>query len=375
MNLLRALLLAIFIAGPAMAAGPDELPDIGSPAEATISLDDEYRIGLMIMRGLRDSGQILDDPEAAQYIDSVGHQLSSGAQEGNRRFTFFIVKDSSINAFALPGGFIGINSGLLLETQSESELAGVLAHEIAHVTQRHIARGLAEQSRTSLVSTAAMLAAILLGATAGAGDAAMAGVAAAQTLALQQQMTFTRANEIEADRVGMGVLVGAGFDPNGMPAFFGTMARRAGVNESQIPAIVRSHPITTDRIAESKNRAAQFTGKNGMRTVSNSVGYELTRERLRVLTTPPGENAVDYYQAANKTEANATRAQRYGKAIALLTSEQASKAIPLLQQLRADDETVVQYHIALAQAQSLSGQSDASLVTFEQARKLFPRNV
>jgi predicted Zn-dependent protease len=182
-HLLRAWLLAgslAWLAAPAFAAEPN-LPDIGSPAEAIISLDDEYRIGLMIMRGLRDADQILDDPEVALYIDTIGHRLSSGAQEGNRRFTFFVVKDRGINAFALPGGFIGVNSGLVMETANESELAGVLAHEISHVTQRHIARGLAEQSRTSLVSTAAMLAAILLGAASGAGDAAMAGVAAAQT--------------------------------------------------------------------------------------------------------------------------------------------------------------------------------------------------
>jgi predicted Zn-dependent protease len=372
-HLLRAWLLAgslAWLAAPAFAAEPN-LPDIGSPAEAIISLDDEYRIGLMIMRGLRDADQILDDPEVALYIDTIGHRLSSGAQEGNRRFTFFVVKDRGINAFALPGGFIGVNSGLVMETANESELAGVLAHEISHVTQRHIARGLAEQSRTSLVSTAAMLAAILLGAASGAGDAAMAGVAAAQTLALQQQMTFSRANENEADRVGMGVLVTAGFDPNGMPGFFGTMARYAGANEAQMPAIVRSHPITTERIAESRARAAQYP----QRSVSDSTGYALIRERLRVLTTPAGESTLEFYEGGGQKAAEGSAARRYGYAIALLNSGKPAQAIPLLQQLRQSDETVVQYHTALAQAYSQSGDNDMAMATFEQARRLFPRNV
>src|SRR5690606_6183983 len=183
------------------------------------------------------------DPEVTEYIRALGLRLSSQAHDGSQRFNFFMVRDTSINAFALPGGFIGVNAGLMLETQQESELAGVLAHEVAHVTQRHIARSLAAQSRNSLVSTAAMLAAILLGAAAGGGDAAMAGVAAAQSLAIQQQISFTRSNESEADRVGLGILARAGFDPNGMPAFFETMARRAGTSEMNIPEMLRTHPV------------------------------------------------------------------------------------------------------------------------------------
>jgi predicted Zn-dependent protease len=214
----------------------------------------------MIVRGLRDQDQILEDPEVSEYIRSVGGKLSSQANEGQQRFNFFVVKDNSINAFALPGGFIGVNSGLVLDTKNESELAGVIAHEVAHVTQRHIARSLAAQSRSSLVSTAAMLAAILVGAAAGGGgDAAMAGVAAAQSLAIQQKISFTRANETEADRVGLGILARSGFDPKGMPDFFETMSRLAGGSEVNIPEMLRTHPVTSTRIAETKEpRSSSF---------------------------------------------------------------------------------------------------------------------
>ena len=369
--LLSTAFLTALIGGPACAAGPEDLPDIGSPAEATISLDDEFRIGLMIMRGLRDGEQVLEDPEVAQYIDAVGHRLSSGAAEANRRFTFFVLKDTSINAAAWPGGFIGVNAGLVLASQSESELAGVMAHEISHVTQRHIARSLLAQSKNSLVSTAALLAAILLGAMAGNSDAAIAGIAAAQTLSLQQQMTFSRANEIEADRVGIAVLASAGFDPNGMPAFFDTMGRRAGGIESQIPAIVRSHPMSSERVAESKARAAQYPPKQAV----DSIGYKLVRERLRVLTTPAGESPLRYYTSNGGQDAETKPERQYGRAIAMMLANQPAHAVPILQALRDRDQTVAAYHSALGQAQSAAGDTEAALATFRQAMQLFPRNV
>jgi len=126
----------------------EDLPDIGTPANTTLTTDDEYQIGAMIVRGLRDAGQILEDPELTEYVQTLGSRLVSQAQGGQQRFQFFLVKDSSINAFALPGGFIGVNAGLVLATANESELAGVLAHEIAHVTQRHIARSIQAQTNS-----------------------------------------------------------------------------------------------------------------------------------------------------------------------------------------------------------------------------------
>lgn len=349
----------------------DDLPDIGSPASAMMTLNDEYQIGRMVVRGLRDQDQILDDPEVSEYVQSLGSRLASEAHEGGQRFNFFTVKDSAINAFALPGGFIGVNAGLVLETKDESELAGVMAHEIAHVTQRHIARSMAAQSRSSLVSTAAMLAAILLGAAAGGGDGAMAGVAAAQSLAIQQQISFTRANETEADRVGLGILARSGFDPEGMPAFFETMSRHAGSSELNIPEMLRTHPVTSTRIAETKERAMQLDVK----AAPDSVSYALTRERLRVLSTPAGQDPQEYYAAVIKNEPDASSAQIYGQGLAMMMSGHADKAVPIFERLRNADPTVMQYHTALGQAQLKAGQGKASLATLQRARELFPRNV
>jgi predicted Zn-dependent protease len=368
---LLATALLIASAGVRAANDGDDLPDIGSPAEAMMTLDDEYQIGRMVVRGLRDQDQILEDPEISEYVNAIGHRLSSEAHDGAQRFNFFMVRDNSINAFALPGGFIGVNTGLVLETKNESELAGVLAHEIAHVTQRHIARSIAAQSRSSIVSTAAMLAAILVGAAAGGGDAAMAGMAAAQSLAIQQQISFTRANETEADRVGLGILARSGFDPEGMPAFFETMSRRAGLSEANVPEMLRTHPVTVNRIAETKERAAQIESQ----PQPDSLSYAITRERLRVLSTPAGQNPLDYYNATIQNEPDATSAQIYGRALALMMSGKAQQAVPIFQRLRDADPTVLQYHTALGQAQLQAKQDKAALNTLEHARELFPRNV
>ena len=206
----------------------NDLPDMGNPVDAIITRGDEYRIGMTVMRQLREQGQILEDPEISEYIQALGSRIAAQATDDGNRFTFFVMRDPAINAFALPGGFIGVNQGLLLATKSESELASVLAHEIAHVTQRHIARSIRAAGRQSLATTAMVIAGILLGAV-GGGDVAQAAIAIAQGTAAQQQINYTRSNEQEADRVGISYLAAAGFDPNAMPAFFETMNRRQGL--------------------------------------------------------------------------------------------------------------------------------------------------
>ncbi len=370
---LSGLLVVALVANlaPVTALHAAELPDMGSPAQAIITLEDEYRIGRMIVRGLRDGDQILDDPEITEYLEALGLKLSSQAQEGRQKFDFFVIRDNEINAFALPGGFIGVNAGLLLETRNEGELASVLAHEIAHVSQRHIARSIAEQSRSGLVSTAAMLAAILLGAATGSGDMAMAGVMAAQGLAIQNQISFTRENETEADRVGLGFLANSGFDPNTMPAFFETLGRRAGASEGLLPEMLRTHPVSTTRISETRSRAQQYSGPYN----PDSLGYSLTRERMRVLSTPAGKTALDYYAATITNEADATPAQRYGRGLALMAAGRAEAAAPIFAALLEGDQTIIQYHTALGQALQQAGNDKAALATLNQARDLFPRNL
>ena len=372
MRRLALTILASLLTCGAFAATVDELPEIGTPANTVLTTDDEFQIGAMIVRGLRDAGRILEDPEITEYVQSVGSRLASHAQDGRHRFQFFVVKDSSINAFALPGGFIGVNAGLVLATHNESELASVLAHEIAHVTQRHIARGIQAQSRASIVSTAAMLAAILIGGmVGGGGDVTQGAIAVAQGAAAQSRLNFTRANEYEADRIGIGTLAAAGFDPNAMPAFFETLGRRSGLAGSQIPEMIQSHPVTSNRIAESRSRAAQYDVK----AAPDSKGYGLSRERLRLLTLPPGTDPRAYYAKILDGIATPNDSQRYGQALSLMTAGAPEEAIPILQGLSERNDDVIHYRSALGEAQIEAGMTDESLTTFARALELFPRNV
>ena len=365
--------LAIAVAPAASAQeSRNALPDIGNPASTTLSLEDEYRIGRMIVRQLREAGQLVEDPEVTEYIQSVGQRLASHAHEGAHRFTFFVVRDSGINAFALPGGFIGINAGLLTATRTESELAGVLAHEIAHVTQRHIARSIQAAGRANMASAAAMLAAVLIGATTGMpADMLLGTVSAAQGLAAQQQINFTRANESEADRVGVGIMAAAGFDPMGLPSFFWTMQQRLGGAGANIPPLLRTHPVTTERIAETRDRVEQFARG----PVDDSTGYGLIRERLRVQMLPPESDFRAMYPDAVGVDLPSTDARRYGRALALMAAGAPAEAVPMLADLRDRHPDVTLYHAALGQAQLAAGDAAESRRTLEEAQRLFPRNV
>lgn len=371
-----ALLLSLLLAcqGPMAAAQApgNDLPDIGTPASTTLSLIDEYKIGLMIVRSLRDAGQIVDDPEVTEYLQSVGMRLASNAHEGAHRFTFFAIRDAGINAFALPGGFIGVNAGLVTATRSEGELAGVLAHEIAHVTQRHIARSIQNAGRANLASAVAILAAVLIGATTGLpSDAVLGSVTAAQGLAAQSQINFTRANESEADRVGIGILAAAGFDPVAMPEFFWTMQQRTGSAGKNVPELLRTHPVTTERIAETRDRANQYERPR----TPDSTSYTLVRERLNVDTMSPETSFRDLYPNARNADYPSTDSEQYGRALALQRAGLPGDAIPLLQALLARRPDVTLYHTALGQAELAAGRVEASRATLEHAMTLFPRNV
>ncbi|HEY8053980.1 MAG TPA: M48 family metalloprotease [Steroidobacteraceae bacterium] len=349
-------------------AGSD-LPDLGSPAAALLSKSDEYRLGAMVARELRDQNALLEDPEVSEYIQSVGQRLASQSAMGGESFHYLVVKDPSINSFAVSGGFVFIFTGLIIVSDTESELAAVMAHETAHITQHHIARQLRAQSQQGITTAAALLAAILLGAI-GGGQAVEGGIAAAEGLSAQQQINFTRDNEAEADRVGIGYLAGAGYDPNSMANMFENLSRHEGLTETYIPAMLINHPVTTDRLAEARSRAAQFPPRKG----KDSQSFALIRERVRVLTTTADVNLAQIY-AQKIARGEADLGNRYGEALALLNSNHADEAVKLLTPLVRQHEGLTLLHDALGQAQAKAGHVDEALATFRHALTLFPRNV
>jgi beta-barrel assembly-enhancing protease len=374
---LRRGLLLVVLLGLALPPWPaaraaDDLPDIGSPADSMLSREEELQLGRAIYRSMLDTERVITDPEIDEYLQDVGRKIGAQVPDDRFQFRFFIVDDPAINAFALPGGYIGVHSGLLLASASESELAGVLAHEVSHVTQRHISRAVYANSRMNILTMAAMLGAILLGAAGAGGDVVQGTILSAQGLAAQQQINFTRSNEYEADRVGVGLLYNAGFDPYGMPSFFETLARQTGPLASQAPEFLRTHPVTVNRIAETRARAANYP----RRDVADSIGYGLARARARVLTSPTPEKALAFFTGEQQDPARAGQlGTLYGLALAHLQLGRATEAQRQLAALRDQYPNVIAFHSGLAQAQFAAGDRDAGLATFRSAMALFPRNV
>ncbi len=258
-------------------ADPSQLPELGSASGSMMTPSQEKRLGKAFMRSVKASQQVVNEPFVKDYIETLGKQLGASADNpNNKSLHFFIIEDPMINAFAGPDGHIGVYTGLLLTTQSESELAAVVAHEIAHVTQNHLMRAFHQASQLSLPSAAVLLAAVVLGATVG-GDAAIATAMGGQAALLQSQINFTRANEKEADRIGIQTLFESNFEAHAMPLFFERMGRANQAYSSELPEFLRTHPVTTNRIADSMTRAEQHPYRQHI----DSMGYALVKAYYR----------------------------------------------------------------------------------------------
>lgn len=280
------------------------LPDFGDPASSVLSSTNESHLGLKLLREVRGSDPTIEDPELSTWLQNLGKRLVARAPNGGQYY-FVIAKNPEMNAYAMPGGVIVIHSGLILNTSSESELAAVVAHEIAHVSQRHIARMLADQRGSPLLTGLGVLA----GAAAAtknpeAGEAIITGTIAAQA---HSQLAFSRQAEAEADRVGLQILAGAGFDPGAMPSFLEKLDRRSNDKlYGNITKYVRTHPLSLDRVSDTRSRAAQMGGAKQ----PDDVSYLYEREKLRALLAPssPAQamgnaNIAQYAQALRQLRA------------------------------------------------------------------------
>ena len=345
------------------------LPDIGSPADAILSKSEESRIGRAIMNQIRASGTLVEDPQVNEYVSDIGHRVAAFANEGGQEFTFFVVNDPSINAFALPGGYIGVHTGLIEASRNENELAGVLAHEVAHVTQRHIARAIHAQSRQSILSTALMLGAMAAAAAGAGGDVVQGAVSVAQGSAAQQRINFTRSNEYEADRVGIQALAEAGFDPQGMATFFEVLSRGIRPVEARVPEFLRTHPVGAARIAEARSRARSYPPVNR----EDTHNYGITRSRLLVAGMDTPEAAVARFE--QQSYSSQSDASKYGRALAYMRAGRYLEANRIFEELLNRDQQVIAYHIGVAESQLELEQIGAAQASFERAMALFPRNM
>jgi predicted Zn-dependent protease len=360
----------VLSAAVAFGAAAQPLPDLGSAGDAVLSPQMERRIGESIVRDIRfREPSYLEDPEVADYLAGLGERLAQATPGTRQDFEFFVMRDHTLNAFALPGGFVGVHTGLISAAETESELASVLAHEIAHVTQRHIARMLGQQQQMQLPVLVALAAAVLLGRS--RPDLAIGAATAAQAGAVQASLAYSRDFEREADRVGLEALETAGFDARAMAAFFERMQRSMRVgDDGSMPGYLRTHPVTTERIADTQNKAAALP----YRQRPDSVEFHLVRAKLRA-DAGDARDAVSHFEASVRDRRYASEAAaRYGLTSALLRARRAREAEAQLKRVRAAGAAGPMIETLAARIKQAQGERAAAVRLLADARERYPRS-
>lgn len=317
---MRAALLSLLVCLACVPSSAQNLPDLGDVSQAVFSPALERRVGESIMQQIRADSSYLDDPIVAEYLNRLGSRLTAASPDPRQAFEFFAMLEPSVNAFALPGGFIGVHTGLVLTAQTESELASVLAHEVAHVTQRHIARMVAGQERTGMATLAAMALGLL--AARANSNLAQAVIVGSQAAAIQSQINYTRDHEREADRIGVQILQQAGLDARAMPVFMERLQRAMRLYETNVPAYLQTHPVTTERIADLQNRTEDL----GYRQVPDNPEFQLVRARVRVLGQEPRQSVAFFEQGLKERRFINEAATHYGLTLALVRLKDFSRA-------------------------------------------------
>ncbi len=402
-------------------AQESKLPDIGSSAAELLTPAKQRQYGAMMLAQLRHYDYLLEDPLIDSWLDTLGTRLAANSDKPTQPFTFFMLRERQINAFATLGGYIGVNSGLVLTAEREDEVAAVISHEVAHVTQQHVLRGVERAQRDQLPILLAMLGAIVAAQSAGSNstdDATMAAITSGLGLMQQRQINYTRSNESEADRIGIQTLSRSHYDPTAMADFFARMQVVSRSNAAnwygETPDYLMTHPVTTTRIGEAKERAEQIAGRNSLTAVtatpnatrveripkapftlpdnasgtdnpllpsglklldqslnSGSTGvFEFARERLRVLSAVSPREAVREYERLGGD----SDARRYGMALARMRSNQSGAAVPVLNELLQKHPGQVWLSLALAEAEAQTGKTAAADARFEALLRQTPNN-
>lgn len=358
-------LLAVLLLAPR--AFGQGLPDLGGPGDAALSPQMERRIGESIVREIRRDPTYLDDPEIASYLGNLGARLTQVMVGARYDFEFFVIRDPAINAFALPGGFVGVHTGLIASAETESELASVLGHEIGHVAQRHIARMFGQQQQMQTPLMVALAAALLLGRS--RPDLASGAAAAVQAGAVQSQLNYSRDFEREADRVGLQALGAAGFDPRAMAVFFEKMQRSTRVSDdNSVPGYLRTHPVTFERIADAQNKAAAMPYRQHLDTAE----FQLVRAKLRADIGEPRDAVVHFESSLRDGRYASKAAAHYGLASALLRARRPREAEAEIARLHATGASDSMVETLAARVKQAQGDRAGAAALLGEARGRFP---
>ena len=420
---LLALALTLAVAAPLASAQEARLPDIGSSAGELLTPARQAEYGEMMLRELRNYNYLLEDPLLDEWLQRMGGRLGADSDQPRQPYHFFLLRDRQINAFATLGGYIGTNAGLILTAEREDEVAAVLSHEIAHVTQQHVLRGVERAQRDQIPILLGMLGAIVLAQAAGgssSGDASQAALASAMGLMQQRQIDYTRSNESEADRVGIRTLSRAGYDVDAMADFFGRLAKASrsnrGSGRESTPDYLQTHPVTTTRISEARERAEQLARDNSITVTTTTPGgtqtekitrtptytapgtlnpllpgtlqysvdtqakggtgqFDWARERLRVLSADTPNAAIREYERIRESSPDGlSDAQEYGLALARMQANQPAVAATGLAALLLKHPDSLWVALALGEAESRSGKTTAANQRFTALQRQFHDN-
>ncbi|ADI28627.1 M48 family metalloprotease [Methylotenera versatilis] len=344
------------------------LPELGDVSQTVLTPLDERRIGEQIMRDVSTSDEVVQDVEIIDYLNNLGNRLVSASSDKQQKFNFFVVQDNSINAFAMPGGVVGVHTGLILATNTESELASVLGHEIGHVTQHHMARMLASQKYDTFKNIAGIALALLVARA--NPDLASGALTTASAVGIQNQLDYTRDHEREADRVGLQILDSGGFDVRAMPAFFTTLQRGTRFAEGSAPSFLRTHPLTSERIADVTNRVSQMT----YRQVPDSVEFQYVRAKLIANNGSADTNIQVFEQNIREHKYTNEAAEHYGLAVAYLRKNALPQAEKEVAWLKKNAPQHAMLENLSARLQVVENNPQQAAKQYAAALKLYPDN-
>ncbi|MDO9393592.1 MAG: M48 family metalloprotease [Methylotenera sp.] len=349
-------------------ANANDLPELGDVSQTVLSPLQEQAIAEQIMRDVATSDAVVQDAEITSYLQALGMRLVSNSPDSQLKFNFFVVQDNSINAFAMPGGVIGVHTGLILAANSESELASVLGHEIGHVTQHHLARMLAAQKYDTFKNIAGIALALLVARA--NPQLASGALTTASAVGVQNQLDYTREHEREADRIGLQILNSGGFDVRGMPAFFTTLQRGSRYSEGSAPGFLRTHPLTSERIADVSNRVGQMSYKQ----VPDSVEFRYVRAKLQANSGIAETNIALFEQNIRERRYANEAAEHYGLAVAYMRKNALAPAEKEITWLKKNAPQHAMIENLNARLQVAKNNPQQAAKQYADALKIYPDN-
>ena len=346
-----------------------KLPILGDATSGIVSKQQEYELGRTWLKAFRSRVREHDDPLMQQYLEQLLYNLATYSDVEDPRLQLVIINNPSMNAFAVPGGVVGFHTGVFALAENEDQMASVLAHELAHLSQRHFARGVEAQRASSMLSLGGLLASLVIAATAG-GDAGMAAITATQAVAMNDQLRYSRSNEQEADRMGLQTMERANRDPGAVADMFATLLKATRYKGSRPPEFLLTHPVTEKRIADARGRAMA----SSMRQYSRSPEFHLIKARALVAISNNPKNAIKRFNSQLRSNPQNPQGAQYGLALAYIGAGEFDLARQSVARLLKDNPYQLSFQYADLELDIATKEYNQGLAKLDKLLRLSPNN-